>query len=50
VLRITRRHSFAPVTTRTYYPGEHAVEPKINGELFGRVSFTLSPGSNVRLD
>jgi 3-methyladenine DNA glycosylase AlkC len=50
VLRITRQHSFAPVTTRKYYPGEHAVEPKINGELFGRVSFTLSPGSNVRLD
>jgi 3-methyladenine DNA glycosylase AlkC len=41
VLRITRRHSFAPVTTRTYYPGEHAVEPKINGKLFGRVVFVV---------
>jgi 3-methyladenine DNA glycosylase AlkC len=43
VLRITRRHSFAPVTTRRYYPGEHAVEPKINGKLFGRVAFVLGP-------
>jgi 3-methyladenine DNA glycosylase AlkC len=41
VLRITRRHSFAPVTTRKYYPGEHAVEPKINGKLFGHVPFVL---------
>jgi 3-methyladenine DNA glycosylase AlkC len=42
VARIARVHSFAPVTTRTYYPGEHAIEPKINGVLFGRASFTLS--------
>jgi hypothetical protein len=41
VLRITRRHSFAPVTIRKYRPGEHAVEPKINGKLFGRVPFML---------
>jgi 3-methyladenine DNA glycosylase AlkC len=41
ILRITRRHSFAPVTTRKYYPGELAVEPKINGRLFGRVPFVL---------
>ncbi len=41
VVRIAKIHSFAPVTTRTYYPGEHAIEPKINGVLFGRVSFML---------
>jgi 3-methyladenine DNA glycosylase AlkC len=41
VLHIEKRHSFAPVTTRTYYPGEHAIEPKINGQLFGRASFAL---------
>jgi 3-methyladenine DNA glycosylase AlkC len=41
VLRITRQHSFAPVTTRKYYPGKHAVEPKINGKLFGSVPFVL---------
>jgi hypothetical protein len=42
VLHIEKRHSFAPVTTRKYYPGQQAMEPKINGKLFGRVSFELS--------
>jgi 3-methyladenine DNA glycosylase AlkC len=41
ILRIERKHSFAPVTTRKYYPGEQAIEPKINGRLFGRVEFNL---------
>ena len=41
VLRIERKHSFAPVTTRRYYPGEQAIEPKINGKLFGRAGFAL---------
>jgi 3-methyladenine DNA glycosylase AlkC len=41
VLQIEKRHSFAPVTTRKYYPGEQAIEPKINGRLFGRVKFLL---------
>lgn len=40
-LAISRNHSFAPVTTRTYYPGEHAIELKINGQLFGRTAFML---------
>jgi 3-methyladenine DNA glycosylase AlkC len=43
VLRITRMHSFRPVSTRRYYPGPHAIEPKINGRLFERVEFLLSP-------
>lgn len=42
VLYITKKHSFKPVTTRKYYPGEHAIEPKINGKLFGQVSFELN--------
>ncbi|MDY6878322.1 MAG: DNA alkylation repair protein [Chloroflexota bacterium] len=41
VLRITKNFTFAPITTRKYYPGEHAIEPKINGESFGRVGFVL---------
>jgi 3-methyladenine DNA glycosylase AlkC len=41
VLPIAKKHSFAPVTTRKYYPGEHAIEPKINGKLFERVGFVL---------
>jgi hypothetical protein len=41
VLQIVKKHSFAPVTTRKYYPGEQAIEPKINGRLFGRAGFVL---------
>jgi 3-methyladenine DNA glycosylase AlkC len=41
VLHLERRHSFAPVTTRKYYPGEQAIEPKINGKLCGRAQFVL---------
>jgi 3-methyladenine DNA glycosylase AlkC len=41
VIHISRKVSFAPVTTRRYYPGEHAIEPKINGRLFGRARFEL---------
>lgn len=40
-LQISKAHSFAPVTTRRYYPGEHAIEPQINGKRFGRVRFVL---------
>ena len=47
-LLITKRHSFAPVTTRRYYPGEHAIEPKINGQLFGQVQFVLGSGIESR--
>jgi 3-methyladenine DNA glycosylase AlkC len=42
ILRVSKRHSFAPVTTRKYYPGEHAIQPKINGKVFRRVGFVLS--------
>jgi 3-methyladenine DNA glycosylase AlkC len=41
VLQMVKKHSFAPVTTRKYYPGEQAIEPKINGRLFGRAGFVL---------
>ncbi len=34
--------SFEPITTRRYYPGEHAIEPQINGQTFGKVSFQLT--------
>lgn len=42
VLHVTKVHSFAPVTTRKYYPGEHAIQPQINGRRFERVPFVLS--------
>jgi 3-methyladenine DNA glycosylase AlkC len=40
-LHITKQHSFAPVTTRKYYAGEHAVEIQINGTSFGRGEFIV---------
>ena len=41
VVSIHRQVSFRPVTTRKYYPGEHAVAPQINGKLYERVTFNL---------
>ena len=40
-LEVQKTISLAPVTTRRYYPGEHAVEPQINGRTYGKVTFTL---------
>ncbi|MDH2427548.1 DNA alkylation repair protein [Sphaerisporangium sp. TRM90804] len=37
-----KRHSFRPITTRRYHPGEHAIELQVNGTRHGRVSFNLS--------
>jgi hypothetical protein len=42
VLHSEKKVSFAPITTRKTYPGEHAIQPKINGKLFRRVEFLLS--------
>ena len=41
-LTITRRHSFKPVTTRKYYPGDHAIEIQINGVLSERFAFVVT--------
>ncbi|MGC9336035.1 MAG: DNA alkylation repair protein, partial [Anaerolineae bacterium] len=41
VLRVEKSFSFRPVTTRKYYPGEHAVEPQINGTSYGLVTFQV---------
>lgn len=38
---IERRHALKPISTRTYYAGEHAVELLINGVGQGRVWFGL---------
>ena len=46
VLQIEKKHSLAPVTTRKYYPGQQAIEPKINGRLFGRITFHLEEGKD----
>ena len=34
-------HSFKPVSTRRYYPGPHAVDIQINGQLQAHADFTL---------
>jgi len=39
---IHKKHSFRPVTTRKYYPGEHAIEIQVNGKRFGREAFVLA--------
>ncbi|GGF35801.1 DNA alkylation repair protein [Subtercola lobariae] len=36
-----RRHSFKRITTRTYHPGEHAIEVQVNGVASGRTAFLL---------
>lgn len=41
-LKITKRHSFKPVTTRKYYPGEHRIEFQINGIVVAERSFLLA--------
>lgn len=38
---LTRKHAFRPITTRQYYAGGHAIELKINGQLFERRKFEL---------
>jgi 3-methyladenine DNA glycosylase AlkC len=40
-VELTKKHAVKPITTRTYYPGEHAVEILINGKTFGQAVFTL---------
>jgi 3-methyladenine DNA glycosylase AlkC len=40
-LTVTKRHSLQPVSTRNYYPGEHAVEIQINGAVFARGEFVV---------
>jgi hypothetical protein len=40
-VELTKRHAIKPITTRKYYPGEHALEILINGKTFGRAGFIL---------
>jgi 3-methyladenine DNA glycosylase AlkC len=40
-LTAVKRHSFRPISTRTYYPGEHAIELQINGVRSGLTHFTV---------
>lgn len=40
-ITLTKRHAIKPVTTRTYYGGEQALELQINGRKYDRVAFEL---------
>ena len=39
---ISRKHSFRAISTRVYYPGSHAVEIQINGQVCARAEFTVT--------
>ncbi|MDT7598996.1 MAG: hypothetical protein QOK26_1073, partial [Pseudonocardiales bacterium] len=39
---IARTHSFRLISTRRYYPGEHAIEIQVNGTRHGRREFVLA--------
>ena len=39
---ISRKHSFREITTRTYYPGAHAVAIQVNGCVLARQDFTVT--------
>jgi 3-methyladenine DNA glycosylase AlkC len=39
---LSKKHSFRPITTRRYYPGEHIIEIQINGKRCGQVSLMLN--------
>lgn len=41
-LSVEWRHSFRPITTRVYYPGEHAVEVQVNGVVLAQQVFMLA--------
>lgn len=41
-VEMSKRHGIKPITTRRYYPGEHAVEVLVNGQALARVVFELS--------
>ena len=38
---LARQHSFKPITTRRYYPGEHSAELRINGQPLAAAKFHL---------
>jgi hypothetical protein len=39
---LVKTHSFRPITTRRYYPGQHRVEVQVNGAIVASASFRLT--------
>jgi len=46
-LDIAKTHSFRPITTRRYYPGEHSIALQINGVPTEAAAFELLPASEA---
>ncbi len=40
-LSFSKNHSFSEITTRRYYPGKHAVEIQVNGQVLGIQEFNI---------
>ncbi len=43
MIKITKKHSFKPISTRKYYPGKQSFQPQINGKLFPIADLELKP-------
>ena len=42
IIKLSKKHSMKPVTTRVYYPGTHTLDLQINGEVMASTNFELS--------
>ena len=42
-IELSRKLAFAHLSTRTIYPGPHAVEVQVNGSRLGRIDFDVAP-------
>jgi 3-methyladenine DNA glycosylase AlkC len=40
-IRITKKHSIRPITTRKYYPGPQHFQPQVNGKQFPKIQLIL---------
>jgi len=43
-LTLAKRHSFKPVTVRSYHPGAHVIDLRINGQVLAEATVQLLPG------
>lgn len=41
VIKISKTHSFRPISTRKYYAGNHALEIQVNGTIYGKIEFAV---------
>ncbi|KZN65228.1 hypothetical protein N473_01250 [Pseudoalteromonas luteoviolacea CPMOR-1] len=41
-IRVKKKHTIKPITTRTYYPGIHTVELQVNGNVVAQTQFELT--------